>query len=202
MKMKIFLILSLFIARGSSLTCDPASNEVKVTVKLADPSEFDDYDQYLFKGLVAYSLQKYCGTTTCKPSSLEETDTVNVHISNKTDRFAMCVAVDDCTIDTLTKAIKQSKPQFNGALELSDTVLLVDGIPPTLKPQTIPDFPTWLIPFIVFICLTVIAAIAIIAYTVHQTKKRKKRMLSSSSDDDDDEDSDHIYENPGAATQL
>ena len=35
--------------------------------------------------------------------------TVNVHISNKTDRFAMCVAVDDCTVDTLTKAIKWDK---------------------------------------------------------------------------------------------
>lgn len=63
---------------------------------------------------------------------------------------------------------RDSKLRFNGALALTDDTLVVEGIPPTLTPEVVPDFPTWLIPFIVFFVLIVLTAAAIIGYTVYQ----------------------------------
>ena len=51
----------------------------------------------------------------------------------------------------------------------TDDTMLYDGVPVTLKPDVEPVFPTWLIPFIVFIALVIIAAITIVSYTLYKS---------------------------------
>ena len=64
---------------------------------------------------------------------------------------------------------RTSQPQFNGALMQTDNTLLYEGVPVTLKPEVEPAFPTWLIPYIIFMSLVVLSAIAIISYTVYKS---------------------------------
>ena len=57
-----------------------------------------------------------------------------------------------------------SLDRFYGALQLSADVLQIEGVLPLLDEPADPDFPTWLIPFIVIAGLICMAAIAMIYF--------------------------------------
>ncbi|XP_078482233.1 uncharacterized protein LOC100185540 [Ciona intestinalis] len=173
-------ILVACVTMGHGLTC--TSPDVKITIKITDPTEFDLAERYLFTGVMAYSFRKYCSVmnpmdTRCTAAYNNTIDTANVIIGQVTKRFAMCIKVTLGGVSASPKfiedVVRTTQPRFNGALVLTDNTLLFQGIPPTLKPQVIPDFPTWLIPFIVFVCLVVLAAIAILSYSAYQAKHKK-----------------------------
>uniref|UniRef100_H2Z8K0 Collectrin-like domain-containing protein n=1 Tax=Ciona savignyi TaxID=51511 RepID=H2Z8K0_CIOSA len=188
--LSLLVLLSACLTLCRCLTC--TSPKMKITIKITDPTEFDKAEQYLFTGVMAYSFRKYCTTfsdSRCTEFLKTTIDTVDVQITDVTERFAMCVQVTNQDPNFIEDVVRATKPRFNGALVLTDETLLFEGIPPTLKPEFIPDFPTWLIPFIVFVCLVIMAAIAILSYDAYQSKKQKKKMVETDSDNES-----HIYE--------
>nr|XP_002129052.1 collectrin [Ciona intestinalis] len=204
-------ILVACVTMGHGLTC--TSPDVKITIKITDPTEFDHAERYLFTGVMAYSFRKYCSVfnpmdTRCTDAYNNTIDTADVNISHVTDRFAMCVKVTlpsgvSASPKFIEDVVRTTQPRFNGALVLTDTTLLFQGIPPTLKPQVIPDFPTWLIPFIVFVCLVVLAAIAILSYSAYQAKHKK---LDEKNGDNESLNSENhayeVYENGNGAGSI
>nr|CAB3267093.1 collectrin [Phallusia mammillata] len=183
-----YVFLGSFLYSAHALTCN--DEELKVTVKVTDPSLFDEYEQYLFKGTLAYAIRKFCSLpekpTDCNAGSVDMTDTVNVHILQTSNRFAMCIAVNDSTLTLMEDSFRYSRDRFDGGLELNEDTLVVNGVDPTLKPDSEPAFPIWLIPFIVITCLVVLAAVAILGYTVYQTKRTPKHIDEASLADSDE----------------
>lgn len=186
--METFLVGCLALLLCSTVTaleCD--SDRLKITIK-TDPAEydFDAYEQYLLKGTVAYAIRKFCGGGTDKDSgeyncgtSPGTIDTVDVEVTNITERIAMCVKVDGIITDTVRISLKESKANLNGALILTDDLLFIDGIEPTLEPEYKPDFATWIIVYIVLACLIVLAGIAMVVYTKYYTNDKEKAEKAS-----------------------
>jgi len=159
-----FLSLSLVLFTSvQSLECP---GKIKVFVKLSDPSQFGEQEEYLFQALTAYSIRDYCLSSSSCSSTVEATDDSNVIITDKTDRVSFCFSVDTTTDEVVRKSINGSLDRFYGGLQLTKEVLQIEGVDPILEEAADPDFPIWLIPFIVIAALVLLAALAMLYFSL------------------------------------
>ena len=59
--------------------------------------------------------------------------------------------------------------RFYGGLQLGMDVFQVEGVDPILEEDPEPNFPTWLIPFIVIAGLVIIAALVMVYFSTRKT---------------------------------
>nr|XP_039274281.1 angiotensin-converting enzyme 2-like [Styela clava] len=191
------LISSLFLKSVHALTCN--SDQLLITIKTPEGEyDLDLYERYELRATIAYSVRKYCGGDnpafeTPAPASQcpnPKVGTDDVIVSEPTPRISCCVKVTDFSPDVVRAAIKGSKANLNGALLLTDDVLFVDGIEPTLEPLFEPEFAYWLIAYIVIFCLIILAGIAMLLYTrFHKKEDDEEKELFV------DEGGENVYEN-------
>jgi len=167
-----FLLLASIFVCTSVEGLDCTSDKIKVYVKLSDPTQFDEPEQYLFRSLTAYSVRDYCnGSASCTPAEAN-TDVSDVVITKLSPRVSFCMEVTSADNNLVRSAINGSLERFYGGLQLSSEVLQIVGVDPIIEEDPEPDFPTWLIPFIVIAGLILLAALAMVYFGWKNSKKQ------------------------------
>jgi len=180
--------LAMLLSTTEGLECT-VPGQVKAFVKLSDPTLFDVNEQFLFKEMVAYSLRDYCsaGASSSCSSPTKDFTVDDVVMTLPTDRVSFCFSVTgESKVQVITSAIDASLDRFYGALQLSADVLQIEGVLPLLDEPADPDFPTWLIPFIVIAGLICMAAIAMIYFGAKSASKEPEEEKESLTEDSDD----------------
>jgi len=191
MKVLYWSFLAIILLFGESVKGLECGDRIKVFVKLSDPSRFDDNEVYLFQCLTSYAVRDYCESNGCLSSGVTADD---VEITEKTPRVSFCMEVIGVANDIVLTSINGSLDRFYGGLNLGMDVFQVEGVDPILEEDPEPNFPTWLIPFIVIAGLVIIAALVMVYFSVRNNDKSledEKESLTAS-----DEEAEVGYDGP------
>jgi len=184
MKLLFWSFLATFLLCGTNVKGLDCEDKIKVFVKLNDPDKFTPREYYLFQCLTSYSIREYCVSKSCATTTLTCDDVI---ITEETDRVSFCMEVNGVENNIVRTSINGSLDRFYGGLQLGMDVFQVEGVDPILEEDPEPNFPTWLIPFIVIAGLVIIAALVMVYFSTRKTDKSvddEKESLTAESDEE------------------
>jgi len=183
MKILFWGFLALFLFYGEDVKGLDCEDKIKVFVKLSDPDKFDENEDYLFQCLTSYAVRDYCKTNSCAFPDVTADDVI---ITKKSPRVSFCMEVTGVANDIVLTSINGTLDRFYGGLKLGMDVFQVEGVDPILEEDPEPNFPTWLIPFIVIAGLVIIAALVMVYFSVRNNEKSledEKESLTASDEE-------------------